>query len=222
MIKTSNKMIHLNPIAPVAKPPPELAQNLPIVETFHSIQGEGAWTGTSAFFIRLAGCDVGCPWCDTKHSWNLKRHPHRNLADLVAAAQVANSKIVVITGGEPLMHDLFALTGLLKAAGLQVHLETSGSHRFSGAFDWITFSPKRFKPPHPSIYSHVSELKVVIADESDLVWAEQQAAKVSPVVVKLLQPEWTTPSSHALVFNYVLKQSAWRISLQTHKFLGVQ
>ncbi|MCG8365580.1 MAG: 7-carboxy-7-deazaguanine synthase QueE [Pseudanabaenales cyanobacterium] len=215
-------MTYLTPIAPMAKLPPELSQSLPIVETFHSIQGEGAWTGTNAFFIRLAGCDVGCPWCDTKHSWNPKRHPQRNLGDLVAAAKAANPHIVVITGGEPLMHDLSALTEQLKAAGLQVHLETSGSHSFSGAFDWITFSPKRFKPPHSSIYSQVSELKVVIADESDLEWAEQQAAKLSPSVVKLLQPEWGTPSSRAIVFSYVLKHSEWRISLQTHKFLGVQ
>ena len=215
-------MTYLTPITPTAKPPPELSQSLPIVEAFHSIQGEGAWTGTNAFFIRLAGCDVGCPWCDTKHSWNPKRYPQRNLEDLVAAAQAANPKIVVITGGEPLMYDLSALTGQLKAAGLQVHLETSGAHPFSGAFDWITFSPKRFKPPHPSIYSHVRELKVVIADDSDLAWAEQQAAKLSPIVVKLLQPEWTTPSSRAIVFSYVLKHSEWRVSLQTHKFLGVQ
>lgn len=198
------------------------SSTLPIVEMFHSVQGEGSWTGTNAFFIRLAGCDVGCPWCDTKHSWNPKRHPQREIGELVAAAQAANPQIVVITGGEPLMHNLTVLTQQLQAKGLQVHLETSGAHPFSGTFDWVTCSPKRFKPPHPSIYPHVSELKVVIADESDLEWAEQQAAQVPPTAAKLLQPEWETPSSQAIVFSYVLKHSEWRVSLQTHKFLGVQ
>ena len=197
-------------------------QSLPIVESFHSIQGEGTWTGTNAFFIRLAGCDVGCPWCDTKHSWNVKGHPHQTLAEIVAAAEAARPQIVVITGGEPLMHDLAALTRRLKEAGLHVHLETSGAHPFSGTFDWVTFSPKQFKPPHPSIYAQVSELKVVIAKEADLIWAEQQAAKVAPVVIKLLQPEWETLSSREIVFSYILKHPEWRVSLQTHKFLGVQ
>jgi organic radical activating enzyme len=189
---------------------------------FHSIQGEGSWTGTNAFFIRLAGCDVGCPWCDTKHSWNPKRHPQREIDELVAAAQAANPQIVVITGGEPLMHNLTMLTHQLQAKGRQVHLETSGAHPFSGTFDWVTCSPKRFKPPHPSIYPHVSELKVIIADESDLEWAEQQAAQVSPTAAKMLQPEWEAPDSQEIVLSYVLKHSEWRVSLQTHKFLGVQ
>jgi organic radical activating enzyme len=120
------------------------------------------------------------------------------------------------------MHDLTLLTQQLKAAKLHVHLETSGAHPFSGSFDWVTFSPKRFKPPHPSIYPQASELKIVIADASDLEWAEQQAAQVSPSVAKLLQPEWETLDSRAIVFNYVLKNPDWRVSLQTHKFLGVQ
>lgn len=213
------KMTALTTIAQTAEPLP-LA--LPVVETFHSIQGEGMWVGTSAFFIRLAGCDVGCPWCDTKQSWNPKRHPLRTLGELVAAARLADPQIVVITGGEPLMHDLTALTRQLKEAGLQTHLETSGAHPFSGTFDWVTFSPKRFKPPHPSIYAHASELKVVIEDEADLQWAEQQATQVSSTVAKLLQPEWETPSSRDKVFAYVLKHPQWRVGLQTHKFLGVQ
>lgn len=199
-----------------------LALELPVVETFHSIQGEGMWAGTNAFFIRLAGCDVGCPWCDTKQSWNPKRYPLRTIEELVAEARSANPQIVVITGGEPLMHDLSALTGQLREAGLQIHLETSGAHLFSGNFDWVTFSPKRFKPPHSSIYAHVNELKVIIGDEFDLEWAEQQATQVSSTVAKLLQPEWKTPSSRDEVFAYVLKHPQWRVSLQTHKFLGVQ
>jgi 7-carboxy-7-deazaguanine synthase len=199
-----------------------LALELPVVETFHSIQGEGMWAGTNAFFIRLAGCDVGCPWCDTKQSWNPKRHPLRTVEALVAEAQSANPQIVVITGGEPLMHNLSALTGQLKQAGLQTHLETSGAHPFSGTFDWVTLSPKPFKPPHASIYAQASELKVVIRDDADLAWAEQQSGLVSATVAKLLQPEWETPSSRDTVFNYVLNHPEWRVSLQTHKLLGVQ
>ena len=120
------------------------------------------------------------------------------------------------------MHDLTVFTQQLQAKGLQVHLETSGAHPFNGTFDWVTLSPKRFKPPHPSIYPHVSELKVVVAHASDLDWAEQQAAQVPPTVAKLLQPEWETPNSQEIVFRYVLKHAEWRVSLQTHKFLGVQ
>ncbi len=194
---------------------------LPIVETFHSVQGEGAWVGASAFFIRLAGCDVGCPWCDTKQSWH-RRHPHHAVSELVAAVQAAQPKIVVITGGEPLLHDLDPLTRALKRCAQQVHLETSGAHPLSGEFDWITFSPKRFKPPHPSIYPHASELKVVISEIEDFEWAEAQAAQVSPDTVKLLQPEWNSPDSQGWVMGYVKQHPDWRVSLQTHKFLGVR
>ena len=194
----------------------------PIVETFHSVQGEGAWTGVNAFFIRLGGCDVGCPWCDTKHSWNAKRHPLKSTEEMAEVAKAANPAIVIITGGEPLMHDLNPLTVAIKKLGMQVHLETSGAHPVSGNFDWVTFSPKQFKPPHPSIYPRASELKVVIANQQDLEWAEQQARLVSAETVKYLQPEWNTTLSKDLVFNYVLQHSQWRISLQTHKLLEIR
>ncbi|MEM7594500.1 MAG: 7-carboxy-7-deazaguanine synthase QueE [Cyanobacteria bacterium P01_A01_bin.83] len=194
----------------------------PIVETFHSVQGEGYWTGVNAFFIRLAGCDVHCPWCDTKHSWNMQRHPQQSTQELVQKAKSTNPAIVIITGGEPLMHDLFPLTTALKHAGLQVHLETSGAHPVSGNFDWITFSPKQFKAPHSSIYDHASELKVVITNQFDLKWAEQQATLVSSSTLCYLQPEWNSPQSKTLIFDYVLQHPKWRISLQTHKLLQIR
>lgn len=194
----------------------------PIVETFHSVQGEGYWTGVNAFFIRLGGCDVHCPWCDTKHSWNPKQHPQQSPAELATAAKAVNPAIVIITGGEPLMHDLLSLTTALKNARLQVHLETSGAHPVTGNFDWITFSPKQFKAPHSSIYSQVSELKVVVTNEYDLKWAEQQAALVPETSLCYLQPEWNSPQSKDLIFNYVLQHPRWRISLQTHKLLQIQ
>jgi 7-carboxy-7-deazaguanine synthase len=194
----------------------------PIVETFHSVQGEGMWTGTNALFIRLGGCDVYCPWCDQKETWNAKRHPRRSLLEIVTEAKEIKCAIVVITGGEPLMHDLEPLTKRLRDNGLRLHLETSGTHPFSGQFDWVTFSPKPYKLPHPSIYDRVSELKVVVATAEDLEWAERQAAKTSPEVVKYLQPEWNTPASQQLIFDYVLQHPDWRISLQTHKLIGVR
>ncbi|MEI6330054.1 MAG: 7-carboxy-7-deazaguanine synthase QueE [Pseudanabaena sp. ELA645] len=196
--------------------------HLPIVETFHSVQGEGAWMGTNAFFIRLAGCDVGCPWCDTKISWNVKKHPQIEIADLVIEAVNANPAIVVITGGEPLIHDLTELTNQLKTKGLRLHLETSGSYPFSGNFDWVTFSPKQFKHPHESIYEQVSELKVVISDQSDLIFAEQNAARILPNVAKYLQAECGNASSKDLVMQYVLAHRDWRVSVQTHKLLEVR
>ena len=194
----------------------------PVVETFHSVQGEGYWMGVNAYFIRLGGCDVHCPWCDTKESWNPLRHPARSPEDLAQAARKANPAIVIITGGEPLMHDLNPLTAAIRQWGMPVHLETSGAHPFSGDFDWVTFSPKQFQQPHPSIYAHTQELKVVIAKEQDLVWAEQQAKLVASKTLKYLQPEWNQPASKDLIFQYVLQHPQWRISLQTHKLLQVR
>lgn len=199
-----------------------VVRTLPIVETFHSVQGEGAWAGTNAFFIRLALCDVGCPWCDTKISWSDKRHPRRTIEDLANEAVACHPRFVVITGGEPLMHDLSPLTQALKALGLRVHLETSGSHPLSGEFDWITLSPKPFKPPLPEIYPLVNELKLVIASENNFLWAEQQSELTNPQAERYLQPEWGSRDSQSLIFDYILQHPQWKLSLQTHKLLGVR
>ena len=196
-------------------------QAFPIVETFHSLQGEGYWAGRSAYFIRLAGCNVGCPWCDTKESWNAARMPKRSVQELVGAAIAAQPTFVVITGGEPLTHDLTELTHALALRGLTVHLETSGAYPLTGKFDWITLSPHPHRPPHPSLYAQVHQLKVVIANPSDLEWAEQQSALVGSKVHRFLQPEWNTPDSNRLVTEYVKAHPAWRVSLQTHKYLGI-
>jgi 7-carboxy-7-deazaguanine synthase len=195
---------------------------LPIVETFHSLQGEGTWAGTNASFIRLAGCDVGCPWCDTKISWSEKHHPRRSIADLIREAQACNPRFVVITGGEPLMHDLHPLTAALQATGLRTHLETSGSHPLSGQFNWITLSPKPFKPPLPAIYAQAQELKIVISIASDFAWAEAQSDLTNSQADRYLQPEANSPTSQQLIFNYILQHPQWRMSLQTHKLLGIR
>lgn len=194
----------------------------PIAETFHSLQGEGAWAGSSAFFIRLAGCDVHCPWCDQKETWSAQRYPSQSVETLTLLAQTAKPAIAVITGGEPLMYDLNPLTAGLQKRGFRLHLETSGAYPLSGQFDWITLSPKPYKKPDHSIYEKVDELKVVISQAEDFLWAEQQARRVFPKALKYLQPEWNQAESQNLIFDYILKNPQWRLSLQTHKYLGVR
>ncbi len=193
----------------------------PIVETFHSIQGEGFWSGTSAFFIRLAGCDVHCSWCDQKETWPLDKYPVMDIKDLVAQSLLANSPMVVITGGEPLLHNLAPLTESLKKEGLRLHLETSGSHPFSGDFDWVTFSPKTFKIPDQSIYSRADELKIIVASQQDLQWAQEISAKFDDNILKYLQPEWNSTKLTPIILNYIQDNPQWRLSLQMHKFLNI-
>lgn len=198
-----------------------LDQEYPIMEHFYTIQGEGNYTGKAAYFIRTAGCDVGCWWCDVKESWEEEAHSKITVRVLTNAVKESGADIVVITGGEPLLHDLSALTISLKNIGVQVHIETSGSSPISGIFDWITLSPKRFKKPLDNIFPHIDELKVIVLTTKDLKWAEENASKCSDTVKLLLQPEWDTPKSIPLIVSHVKEYPKWGISLQTHKFLGV-
>lgn len=193
----------------------------PVVSHFHTIQGEGAWSGHPAYFIRLAGCDVGCPWCDTKESWSVDGHPVLSVESLVSAAAESNANTVVVTGGEPTMHNLDPLTESLSSVGCRIHLETSGAYRLTGSFDWVTLSPKKYKPPVDSVYPHASELKVVIAHNSDFDWAEQHRARCSEEVRLMLQPEWDSPHMIRPIVDYVKRNPAWTISLQTHKYLNI-
>ena len=180
------------------------APTLPVVETFHSLQGEGLHSGRSAFFVRLAGCDVGCSWCDTKPSWPEATHPRRRLAELAAEAReaaAAGAGFVVITGGEPLHHPLDGLCRELRAAtrsvvqpnGLPLHLETSGVNPLSGRFDWITLSPKRHRPPGEALLAACDELKVVVQEPADIAFAEAMAARA----LALRQEVWA-PAAGAL------------------------
>ncbi|WP_209332013.1 7-carboxy-7-deazaguanine synthase QueE [Lunatimonas salinarum] len=202
----------------VAKP----GLKLPLMEAFYTIQGEGRYTGHPAYFIRLGGCDVGCVWCDVKDSWDVSKWPAVDIRDIVAGALQYPGRLVVITGGEPLMHDLGPLTQLLKQHGFKINIETSGAHPFSGEFDWVCFSPKKFKAPHPGIYKKADELKVVVYHKSDFLFAEEHADKVSADCVKLLQPEWSK-SSEMLekIIAYAKSHPSWQISLQTHKFMNI-
>lgn len=193
----------------------------PVMEHFYTIQGEGVHTGKAAYFIRTSGCDVNCWWCDVKESWEEEGHPVLSVRELVNHVKESGARIVVITGGEPLLHDLGALTAALKREGLRIHIETSGSSAISGHLDWVTLSPKRFKKPLEEIFPYVDELKVVVLTKKDLAWAEENAAKCSGSTVLLLQPEWETPASVQLIVDYVKAHPKWGISLQTHKFLQV-
>ena len=166
-------------------------ETLPVMEAFYTLQGEGFHTGKPAYFIRLGGCDVGCHWCDVKESWNAEAHPQQTVDELVKQAQNFEGNIVVITGGEPLMHNLDFLCQSLQQAGMRTHIETSGCHPLSGSWDWICFSPKKFKKPLPEIYKYAHELKVVVYHTSDLEWAAQHAQQVNDNCQLFLQPEWS-------------------------------
>ncbi len=193
----------------------------PLMEDFYTIQGEGSHTGRPAYFIRTAGCDVNCWWCDVKESWDEEKHPRVKTAEIVKRAVDSGAEFAVITGGEPLLHNLEPLTVRLKQAGLKIHIETSGSSPLSGQLDWITLSPKRFKKPLEEVFPYVDELKIVVLTNKDLAWAEENAKKCPSNTQLLLQPEWETPKSIPLIVDYVKKNPEWGISLQTHKFINV-
>lgn len=191
------------------------------MEHFYTLQGEGAWTGTAAYFIRLGGCDVGCHWCDVKESWDAEAHPPLSVAALLEAVAATPAERVVLTGGEPLMHNCQPLTGHLRAAGLKLHVETSGAHPPSGTFDWVCLSPKKFKPALPAFYPLADELKVVVNHPSDLAWAEEHAARCPGTTQCFLQPQWFRPESMGWIVDYVKAHPHWRVSLQTHKYLEI-
>jgi organic radical activating enzyme len=199
----------------------EKGEMLPLMEEFYTIQGEGYHTGTAAYFIRVGGCDVGCHWCDVKESWNADLHPPTN-TDIIVANAAKWGKTIVITGGEPLMWNMDPITLKLKAAGLKVHIETSGAYPLSGYWDWICLSPKKNKLPTEAVYDNAHELKVIIHNKHDFIFAEEQAAKVNGNAILFLQPEWSkkelvTP----LIVDYVMQNPKWRVSLQTHKYLNI-
>ncbi|SOE19883.1 Organic radical activating enzyme [Spirosomataceae bacterium TFI 002] len=194
----------------------------PIMESFYTIQGEGVHSGKAAYFIRLGGCDVGCVWCDVKESWNAADHPFTTVGEMVLQAKENAAKLVVITGGEPLMYDMSPLTSALKSEGFVTNIETSGAYPMSGDWDWVCFSPKKFKKANESIYPVANELKVIVFNKSDFKFAEEYAALVGDDCALLLQPEWDKSDEMLpLVIDYVKANPKWKVSLQTHKFMGV-
>ncbi len=198
------------------------AQNLPLMEEFLTLQGEGAHTGSSAYFLRIGGCDVGCHWCDVKESWNAELHPVTPLEQMVQNAVASGSPTVVVTGGEPLMWNMGPLTDALHAAGLQVHLETSGAYPLTGTWDWICLSPKKTKAPRSEWYAVAHELKVIVFNNDDFRWAEVHAQEINQDAKRFLQPEWSKREK-ALpeIIAYIERNPTWRLSLQTHKYIGL-
>lgn len=195
---------------------------LPVMEAFYTVQGEGLFTGHAAYFIRLGGCDVGCTWCDVKESWDASAHPLLSVEDIVAEAARYPARLAVITGGEPLMHDLAPLTAALRTAGFRTNIETSGTHPLSGDWHHICFSPKKFKAPLPEIYRAAHELKVIVFNNHDLKWAKEHASQANPTCTLFLQPEWgKRETMMPLIVDHVKAHPEWKISLQTHKYLNI-
>lgn len=194
---------------------------LPLMEEFYTIQGEGFHTGTAAYFIRLGGCDVGCHWCDVKESWEVLKHPLTSI-DIIVNNASEKANLAVITGGEPLMWNLESLTKALKEKGMLVNIETSGAYELTGSFDWICLSPKKTMLPTQSVYAAANELKAIIYNRHDFVFAEEQAARVNDNAILFLQPEWSKSEEVLpLIIEYVKENPKWRISLQTHKYLDI-
>jgi 7-carboxy-7-deazaguanine synthase len=194
---------------------------LPLMEEFYTIQGEGFHTGTAAYFIRIGGCDVGCHWCDVKESWNAALHPPTSV-DLIVKNAAAYADTVVVTGGEPLTWDMDLLTKELKDKNLKVHIETSGAYPLSGTWDWICLSPKKNKLPTQTVYENAHELKVIIHNKHDFIFAEEQAQVVNDRAILFLQPEWSKKEEMTpLIVDYVMQNPKWRVSLQTHKYLNI-
>ncbi len=195
---------------------------LPLMESFYSLQGEGANTGKPAFFLRIGGCDVGCHWCDVKESWNPGVHPLTPVEKIIDEVLACEARSVVVTGGEPLMYNLDVLCREVREKGFTTFLETSGAYTLSGEWDWICLSPKRKKPPLKEIYALANEMKVIVHDDKDFTWAEACRRKAHPACLLFLQPEWSRRQMMTpVIVNYILEHPAWRISLQTHKYLGI-
>ena len=195
---------------------------LPLMESFYSIQGEGYFSGSPAFFLRIGGCDVGCHWCDVKESWNADLHPPTSLDNIIDEIKKESVNTVVITGGEPLMWNLTPLTNRLKIEGYNVHLETSGAYPLSGSFDWICLSPKKQSITLDSIKKYVNELKIIVHNKNDFQYAEEQRKNLSSDCKLYLQPEWSKASEMMEeIVEFVKENPKWSVSLQTHKYMNI-
>ena len=195
---------------------------LPIMEDFYTIQGEGFHSGRAAYFVRTAGCDVGCVWCDVKESWDAKKHELLSIDKIVTNIVESQAGFCVITGGEPCIYDLTSLTKKIKAKNIHIAIETSGCYELKGDIDWYCFSPKKFSPPKEEAYKKANELKVVISHPSDFKWAEMHASRVSKNCKLYLQTEWSKKERLLpLIIDYIKNNTKWKISLQTHKTMNI-
>ena len=200
----------------------ENGRKLPLIQEFYTIQGEGYHAGKAAYFIRIGGCDIGCSWCDTKVSWNADLHTLAKTDDIIEKAYLSEAKSIVVTGGEPLSYDLNYLSKKAREKNLETFIETSGAYKMSGKWDWICLSPKKQKPPVPENYKHADELKIIVFDDDDLLWAEECSKKVSKDCKLYLQPEWSTKEINTpKIVDYVKKNPKWNLSVQLHKYLHI-
>ena len=199
-----------------------MSNSIPIMEHFYTIQGEGCHSGKPAYFVRTGGCDVGCVWCDVKESWDADAHPKMDVARIAETINATNAKIAVITGGEPLMYDMMPLTKAIQEKDIKTHIETSGAYDLTGCWDWITYSPKKFKAPLPEVALAANELKVIVFNKSDLDWALEHAKTVNESCLLYLQPEWDQREAMMpLIVEFVKQNPQWQISIQSHKYLNV-
>ncbi|MDC2975097.1 7-carboxy-7-deazaguanine synthase QueE [Bacteroidota bacterium] len=199
----------------------EKGESLPIMETFYTIQGEGFHKGSASYFIRTGGCDVGCHWCDVKESWDENIHPIISVEEIVKKS-AGFSDCVVVTGGEPLMWNMNPLTKALKKLGKKTHIETSGAYPLTGDWDWICLSPKKAKLPIQDAYNFAHELKIIIYNNHDFEFAEQEAKKVNKNAILYIQPEWSKREKMMpLMVDFIKKNPKWKVSLQTHKYLNI-
>lgn len=200
----------------------DLGKKLPVMEEFYTIQGEGYNTGKPAYFIRVGGCDVGCHWCDVKESWNPDLHPLKNIDEVVKNASSFPAKAVVITGGEPTIYNLAYITQKLANENILIYLETSGAYPLTGTWHWICLSPKKTMPPKEEIYAKADELKIIVYNKNDFMWAEEHANKVGNNCKLYLQPEWSKINEMLpQIIDYVQNNPKWNISLQTHKYMNI-
>lgn len=197
-------------------------RKLPIMEEFYTLQGEGYNMGKAAYFIRIGGCDVGCSWCDSKESWNEKMFPPIDIESVIENVKLNKAQTVVVTGGEPSLYPLDLLTSRLKAEGITTMVETSGAHQLTGKWDWICLSPKKYSPPKSDIYKRADELKVIIQNPADIEWAELNAKHVNENTLLFMQPEWSVIDKiMPTLTEYIMKNPQWRMSLQSHKYMGI-
>ena len=195
---------------------------LPLMEEFYTIQGEGFNTGKASYFIRIGGCDVGCHWCDVKESWDASLHPLTPTEIIIEHVIESKTPAVVVTGGEPLIYNLTYLTALLKKQNIKTYIETSGAYNLSGDWDWICLSPKKTMLPKEENYSAANELKIIVFNKHQFIWAEEQANKISKDCYLYLQPEWSKRNEITpLIVEYVKQNPRWMISLQTHKYIDI-
>ena len=195
---------------------------LPLMETFTTIQGEGFHSGRSAHFLRIGGCDIGCHWCDIKESWNSNLYPLVKIENIIETIN-SSTDLVVISGGEPLIWNMSPLTNAMKKINKKIHLETSGAYELTGYWDWICLSPKKNKPPVPDLFKKANELKVIVYNKDDLTFPKQNAKYVEKDCILFLQPEWSNKEKvMPMISKFMLENSNWRLSIQTHKYLGMK